>query len=151
MKIFRITLGLSGDNLQVVELLDEFTVPFFMMDSFKPDDYHKYIPSKKYGFGSILITNPKKFCNEDEVTNYEEWYLGFFEKYFEKMLKFGAEEFSLFIEVFYNGQCNFEIFDKEMLSRLAKYNVSLPISIYRLELSEINSMLNDAGLPTLGE
>jgi len=41
-----------------------------------------------------------------------------------------ADDFRIFIEAFYSDQCNFEIFNSELLVELAKYKVSLPISVY---------------------
>lgn len=40
----------------------------------------------------------------------------------------------LYYEIF---QCNFEIFNKELLNRLAKYGVLLPISVYALKGEKI--------------
>ena len=40
------------------------------------------------------------------------------------------KEIDLFVNVYYKGQCNFEIFDKNSLKILSRWDVSLPISVY---------------------
>lgn len=57
--------------------------------------------------------------------------------------KNGLEYANIFINVFYKGQCNFEIFDKKSLATLSKYDVSYPISVFALSDKELLDILND--------
>jgi hypothetical protein len=57
----------------------------------------------------------------------------------------GLDRINIFINVFYSGQCNFEIFDSQSMSILSKYNVSLPISVFHLSNNELKEILSDNG------
>ena len=37
------------------------------------------------------------------------------------------------MDIYYQDQCNFEIFNKHRLNRLSRFNVSLPISVYAVD------------------
>jgi hypothetical protein len=61
-----------------------------------------------------------------------------------KFVGCGATDFDFFIEVYYSGnQCNFEIFNSELLGRLSKIlpNVSVPVSVYQIKKKQIKDLL----------
>lgn len=66
-------------------------------------------------------------------SDYENDFIAFFENNFDELKRNNADEYSLFIEVYYKDQCNFEIFDKDKLTILSRYQVSLPISVYHID------------------
>ncbi|WP_307880233.1 hypothetical protein [Acinetobacter seifertii] len=63
--------------------------------------------------------------------------LCFFEfiyKNIENFIKNGADDFSLFMEVYISEdeQCNFEVLNSEFLSLIGKYKISIPFSVYKV-------------------
>ena len=79
--------------------------------------------------GLIFLLNKKEFAIYYD-REYESSYINFFYLNYEVLKENGANDFRIFIEAYYSDQCNFEIFDKSLLSKLAVYNVSFPISVY---------------------
>lgn len=79
--------------------------------------------------GLIFLLNKKEFAIYYD-REYESSYINFFDLNYESLKENGANDFRIFIEAYYSDQCNFEIFDKNLLSKLAVYNVSFPISVY---------------------
>lgn len=60
---------------------------------------------------------------EDDIVSFIEWN-------YSRLIQAGADDFSVFMDIYYRNQCNFEIFNKHRLNRLSQFNVSLPISVY---------------------
>ena len=63
-------------------------------------------------------------------SEYEQEFVDFFRKNHQLLRLNNADDLRIFIEAYYSDQCNFEIFNSELLAELAKYKVSLPISVY---------------------
>lgn len=142
MLIFKITLNASGQKLKPKNLVEAIDNKFIVAELNNPGDKFRINSDKIYDFGSISIWNPKKFGFQGEGVGYEEWFVNFIEKNYSKFITFGVEDITLFIEVYYSGgQCNFEIFTKDLLKRLMIFDVSLPISIYLLTEAEIQELL----------
>jgi len=94
----------------------------------------------------ITIQNPKMFGVEYDLIVYEEWYVSFIEKYYDKMLLHGADDIWLSIDVYYTKyQCNFEFFSKEIVTRLSKYSLSYLFSIYNISEEKLKSYLLEVG------
>lgn len=91
----------------------------------------------------ISIEHPTDIGIEYEMENYNQWYVKFVEDNYNILRNNGLEYANIFINVFYKGQCNFEIFDKESLATLSKYDISYPISVFALSDKELLDILND--------
>ncbi|MCB0798819.1 MAG: hypothetical protein KDB85_14480, partial [Chitinophagales bacterium] len=69
---------------------------------------------------------------------YEQDFVSFIESNYQMFIEYGANEFELFIEIYYNGeQCNFEVFNKSILKLFGSMEISIPISVYTLDQQEI--------------
>ena len=135
--IYKISLSIFGDKLEpgsiINSLLGDFTV-----ESFNAPQDKKPQSEDIYGFGSITFWHPNKFANSDRVAAYEKDFIRFLEDNYPLFAKYGADECEFFLEIYYDGgQCNFQIFDRNILKRLAKYKTSIPVSVYTLSVKEI--------------
>lgn len=82
--------------------------------------------------------HPNKNSTEDEIIKYEISFVEFIEKNYTLFVKNGVNEFEIFVEIYFDGgQCNFEIFNKELLKKFGNFGVSFPISVYVLKNEEI--------------
>lgn len=94
------------------------------------------------GITLISIEHPTEIGTDNINTeSYNHWYVDFIKTNYNVIKQCGLEEINIFIDVFFHGQCNFEIFNNKSLSELSKYNVSLPISVYELPYKELKDML----------
>ena len=93
----------------------------------------------------ISIEHPTDIGIEYNMEIYNQWYVDFIENNHSTLKHNGLDKINIFINVFYSGQCNFEIFESQSLSILSKYNVSLPISVFHLSNNELKEILNDNG------
>ena len=105
-----------------------------------PDD-KKYNGESVYNYGVISLMHQNIFARENEIMDYDNWFVNFIEKNKQLLIDEGVEEFEIFIEVYFSGQCNFEIFDRENLSKLSKSKVALPISVYSMTVEEMGDLL----------
>ena len=90
----------------------------------------------------ISIEHPTDIGIEYNMEIYNQWYVDFIENNHSTLKHNGLDKINIFINVFYSGQCNFEIFESQSLSILSKYNVSLPISVFHLSNNELKEILN---------
>ncbi|KAB5264412.1 hypothetical protein F9959_03775 [Bacteroides stercoris] len=93
----------------------------------------------------ITIEHPTDIGIEYNMEIYNQWYVNFIDKNYSALKNNGLDRINIFINVFYSGQCNFEIFDSQSMSILSKYNVSLPISVFHLSNNELKEILSDNG------
>ena len=93
----------------------------------------------------ISIEHPTDIGIEYNMEIYNQWYVDFIENNHSTLKHNGLDKINIFINVFYSGQCNFEIFESQSLSILSKYNESLPISVFHLSNNELKEILNDNG------
>lgn len=144
MWIIRISLDLTGDKFSSKEFLKELEDDIYIFTRNEPDEINEKDPKGIFGFGSLTVICPKIYGLQYEMIWYEKWYLDFIDKNKKLLDKNKVTEMSLYIEVFDNGgQLNFEIFSKELLQKIGKYSISIPISYYRLTSEQIIEMLNE--------
>lgn len=138
--IFKITFSATGDSFSPNKILDKITGNFVVKSIHSHGDQKFVNRNDTYDFGTVSYWHPKEFATEDNILDYENDFIQFItdnEHTFRENL---ADDLSLYIEVYFDGgQCNFEIFSKSSLAKLANASVSLPISIYILDPSELAS------------
>ena len=94
-----------------------------------------------------MFWNMKNFSTEKYIEKYEKNFIDFLEKNYLLFTKNGANIFSLYIEVYYDGgQCNFEIFNKTLLKKITKLNVSIPVSVYTLSKEKLQEWADEIEL-----
>ncbi len=99
--------GLQLDNMRISDILD----------------------FSKEQHGCLCVSHIREFAAyideayEDDIVSFIEWN-------YSRLIQAGADDFSVFMDIYYQDQCNFEIFNKHRLNRLSRFNVSLPISVY---------------------
>ncbi|EGV38396.1 interleukin-7 [Neisseria weaveri LMG 5135] len=79
------------------------------------------------------MIHENEFSKEFPDLEYEKSFVNFFSENYDLLKENGATDFSIFIEIYYVDQCNFEIFNRDLLVELAKYRVNLPISVYHIQ------------------
>ena len=87
--------------------------------------------------GAISIAPPTESVvddNYEQVTKYHAWFASFLEANHRVFIECGADDLRIFMEIFYaaDNQCNLEVFDREAISIIGKFNVTLPLSVYTL-------------------
>ena len=92
-----------------------------------------------YGFGNIDIKPKIKYATGVSQIRYAKQFVKILEDNYVLIKNAGGDEVEIYIEAYYDGkQCNFQIFDNKILAEFAKYEVSLPISVYRLGVRKIS-------------
>lgn len=145
--IYKYILSVSGDSFYPERTLGDIYGDFIIDSYFKPTDKKTVNNSEEYAYGSISFLHSKKFSTEYEILNYENDFIEFLKKNYSCFVKNGVTEFEIFMEVYFDGgQCNFEVFNKELLKSIGGFNVSLPISIYVLKKEEVKKWENEIKL-----
>lgn len=135
--IYKYSFSITGDNFYPERVIKNIKV-FEIGSFFSPTDKRVGVKIEEYGYGNLSFWHPKKFATEDEILIYEKDFIEFIEKNYHLFIDNGANELEIFIEIYFDGgQCNFEIFDKEILKKISKFGISMPISIYVLSDEEI--------------
>lgn len=117
-------------------------------ETFIPTDFIEVVKDKirvvylDNSYNTVSLEKPIGL-GVNNILEYEKWYVDFLNEYYNCLVKMGVERIDLFINVFFCGQCNFEIFSNQMLRSLSLKNISLPISIFKLSQIEIKSLLSD--------
>lgn len=119
----RFTINVTGEKFNPVEVLPDLKTSLVIDD---------------LGIGYLYLIHKNEFSSEFPDVNYEIEFVNFFEENFHLLNEKGADDFSIFMDIYYSDQCNFEIFNKDLLNKLAKYNVSLPISVFKEEIMDNN-------------
>ena len=136
--VYKYDFSVFGDTLYPEKIINRIKGNFFVESCFSSTDNKFHNSSDKYGYGGVSFWHPLQFSTEDEIVRYEDAFVKFIEVNYALFIKNGADEFQIFIEIYYDGgQCNFEVFNKKLLKRLAKFNVSIPISVYALKKREL--------------
>lgn len=136
--IYKYDFSISGDNLYPEKIINKIQGDFIIMSFFSPSDKKPVNNAEEYGYGGMSFWHKKKFSTEGEILKYEKDFIEFIEKNHTLFVENGVSEFEIFIEIYFDGgQCNFEIFNKELLKQIGNFGVSLPISIYLLKSEEI--------------
>ena len=116
------------NNLNTTLVVDEIVID------------HTYM-GKNIETNLLSLKHKNKFSKEYYDEEYEQEFVDFFKNNYELLKQYGAEDFTLMMDIYCCDQCNFEIFDKDKLPELAKGDVSLPISVYYLEPDDYYSDL----------
>lgn len=136
--IFKYNFSVFGDTFYPESIIQEVKGDFIIDSFFKPTDKKFEESSDEYGYGGISFWHPQKFSTEDKIENYEKEFVDFIEINYSLFIKNGVKEFEIYIEIYFDGeQCNFEIFNKDIMNKLGNIGVSLPTSIYVLKSEEI--------------
>ncbi|HCA5285609.1 TPA: hypothetical protein MW252_001692 [Acinetobacter nosocomialis] len=118
----RLTFNVSGDFLDAIQALKNISSDkiYFAFDEEHPN--------------YIQFNSNKEFSNKYYDEEYESIFYEFISKNIENFIKNGADDFSLFIEVYISEdeQCNFEVLNAEFLSLIGKYKISIPLSVYKI-------------------
>jgi hypothetical protein len=145
MRIIRYTLYFGGNALRSVELVNQL-IGQFVVDDLEsigsPADEWDMI-SVHPPVAEVISEFDEPYPSEEELSrlhDYEHWFADFLETNAEALPACGVDEISILMEIFYvkGDQCNFEIFDRDILARLVPFKVALPISIYALGKKQMN-------------
>ncbi|MEJ5056066.1 hypothetical protein [Sphingobacterium sp. MYb382] len=144
--IYKYEFSVSGDHFCPENLIKLIGDEFIVDSYFKSDD--RKVNGEEYGYGSISFWHPQKYATEEVVRDYDRSFVDFVERNYSLFTEYGGDDFQFFVEIYYDGgQCNFEIFDKRLLKKLGSIGVSVPVSVYSLEVQEIlkwETEINDA-------
>lgn len=136
--VYKYNLSISGELFYPNKILKYLQKNILINSYFNPTDKKPINPLEEYGYGSISLWHPKKFSTEDEIKNYENDLIEFLLKHRSYFIDNGANEFEIFVEIYFDGeQCNFEIFNSDLLKKVHEFNLSLPVSVYVLKKNEI--------------
>lgn len=145
--VFKYTFSISGDDLYPEKVLDKIQGDFIAVSHFSPTDKKFIDKDSEYGYGGISFWHPNKLATEDRIMDYEKAFVEFIENNYVLFFQNGGIDLDIYLEIYFDGgQCNFEVFDKGMLSKLAKLGVSLPISIYILKKKQLQKWENEISL-----
>ena len=121
----RFYITISGAHFQPTLIIDKLNTSLVIKE---------VITDYSFGDWNMLqLFHQNEFSKEYYDGEYEQEFVDFFKNNYELLKTYGAEDFTLMMDIYYCDQCNFEIFDKDKLPELAKGDVSLPISVYYLE------------------
>ncbi len=145
--IYKYSISISGDDFHPEKIIEEIQGDFVVNTFFNPTDKKLINISEEYGYGSMSFWHPYKNSTEDKIIEYEKSFVEFIDENYTLFVKNGVNEFEIFIEIYFDGgQCNFEIFNKELLKKFGVLGVSLPISVYVLTSEEIQKWEDEIGL-----
>lgn len=133
MVLQNILLELEGDNI----LMEEFPISLLHNISNNGID--------KNGDTFRIVLVPQRSHSVYYNEEYENWFVDIIESNYTQFKKIGVNEISLFYNLLFSDQCNIEIFDRQILKKLAKYDVAIPFSCYVREESELISYLLQSG------
>lgn len=136
--IFKYYFSISGDNFYPDRIIDNIQGSFLINSYFKPGDKKFAGKSDEYEYGGMSFWHPKKFSTEDNIIEYDESFIEFIEKNKSLFIANGVDKLEIYMEIYFDGgQCNFQIFDRVSLKKLANSEVFLPVSVYVLTEEEI--------------
>lgn len=118
----RLTFNVTGDDFDAELALKETSINN-MVVTFDVN-YSNY----------IQFNSDREFSHEYYDEEYESIFYNFISNNIDNFLKNGADDFSLFMEVYVSEdeQCNFEILNADFLSLIGQYRISIPLSIYKV-------------------
>lgn len=145
--IFKYDFSVSGDDFYPEKIIDRIGGDFIIDSFFNPTDKRLYDLEGIYGYGGMSFWHPKKFSTEDSIIKFETDFVDFIEENYTLFIENGVTDFQIFIEVYFDGgQCNFEIFNKQLLKKIGNFEVSLPISVYVLKNKELQKWEDEVKL-----
>jgi hypothetical protein len=137
--IYKYSFSVLGDSFYPELILNNIQGDFIIESFISPTDRKFENKPDEYGYGNLSFWHKNKFSTEDEILKYEKDFIEFIGKNHSLFVENGVTESEVFIEIYFDGgQCNFEIFNKELLKHIGDFEVSLPISVYLLKSEEIN-------------
>lgn len=119
----RFTITISGSHFQPNKVLKKLNTSLILDGLFEENDTDSI----------IYFRHKNEFSEEYPDDSYEELFVEFFRKNYSILKESGADNFSIFIDIYYSDQCNFEIFNKKYLKELSQFDISLPISVYHID------------------
>jgi hypothetical protein len=147
MNIFKFLFSISGDEFWPDKILSRIKGEFVVASKNNVGDRKFHNNEDIYEFGSLSIWHPKKFCTDNSIADYEKWFVKFVEENYSLFMESGANEFEIYMEIYFDGgQCNFQIFDKDLLKKLTLFNIALPISIYTMDSSRHQRWISEIEL-----
>lgn len=145
--IYKYNFSISGDNFYPEKVIEKIQGNFIVDSFFNPNDQRGFDLPGIYGYGGISFWHPLKFSTGTNIIDYEYETIEFIEGNYQLFTENGVDDLQVFIEIYSDErQCNFEIFNKELLKKLASFEVSLPISVYVLNEEEIQKWENEIEL-----
>lgn len=124
----RFTITIFGNNFNPSKIFNKLDTSLKVTSYF--DTGEKDDIGKINDYGCLELNHKNEFSKEYWDSEYEQEFVDFFRKNHQLLRLNNADDLRIFIEAYYSDQCNFEIFNSELLAELAKYKVSLPISVY---------------------
>ena len=124
----RFTIMIFGDNFKPSKMINKLETSLEVTSYFDAGEEDDIGEINDYG--CLELNHKNEFSKEYWDSEYEQEFVDFFSKNYQLLRLNNADDFRIFIEAFYSDQYNFEIFNSELLAELAKYKVSLPISVY---------------------
>ena len=138
--IYKITLSVSGDNFCPSKIESDLLGNFEVVDCFNPSDKILEDTEQSYEYGGISIWHPKKFTLQEHILEYETFFVQFSNQNYQTLMENGATELKIYYEIYHKDEhCNFEVLNPASLKKLTSFNVSIPISIYRLKKKEFHN------------
>lgn len=142
--IYKYNLVISGTAFFPEKIMSKTQGNFIIDSYFSPNDKKFFNSSDENGYGNMIFFHPLKFSTQESISEYEKGFIEFIGYNYQLFIDNGVEDILIFMEIYFDeGQCNFEIFNKILLKKLAQYGVSLPISIYILQKEEFYEWENE--------
>ena len=138
--VFIFSMRIFGDTFIPSLIIDKIIGNAEVYKYWDPTEKRSEKENDIYDFGLIDI-EPKIKCSTGvSQIRYAKQFVKILEDNYVLFKNAGADDISIYIEAYYDGlQCNFEIFDNKTLAEFAKYGVSLPISVYRMDVDKISA------------
>ncbi len=142
--IYKYSFSITGDFFSPKGMIDTIEGDFLVKSIWESTDKKFNNSDEEYGYGGILFWHPNKFAIDDNVGEYETWFVDFLEKNYASFIENKVDNFEIYLEIYYTGkECNIEVFNKELLKKIAPHNVSIPLSIYCLEKAYYNDWITE--------
>jgi len=133
-------MNIYGDTFIASSIIDKIIGNIEVHNYWDPTDKRSDKENEIYGFGNIDIKPKIKYATGVSQIRYAKQFVKILEDNYVLIKNAGGDEVEIYIEAYYDGkQCNFQIFDNKILAEFAKYEVSLPISVYRLGVRKISA------------
>lgn len=144
----KITFLFYGDLFSPHKFLIELPETVLIESQNEATDANDADPTGVYGFGGLHFRGPLKYGVPGiNLCEYESWYVDFLERHGELIRAHRIDDIRLFVDVFHDeGQLNTEVFSRDGLKTISKFNASIPLSYYRLDRGQMIEILNESGL-----
>ena len=94
----------------------------------------------------LEIWHPQKEFTKYYDEDYELWYINFLHSYYNDLIKYGAIDFELYYNCFYESQCNIEIFSSNLLKDFSNYNISIPFTCVKYTKKDMKALCKSNGI-----